>query len=126
MTDSSCPFCNVEKTRVVEKNEFVVVLLDGYPVTNGHALIVPRRHVASPQDLSQVESALSFDAARRYCSKARRDDPSILGFNIGYNDGEAAGQTVFHAHLHVIPRRQGDVEKPRGGIRNIIPGKGSW
>jgi len=102
------------------------VIHDAFPVTPGHTLIIPKRHVATYFDLGQAE--VNACTQLLHAAKARIEamDPSVQGFNIGVNDGEVAGQTILHCHLHVIPRRPGDVEHPRGGIRHIIPGKGQY
>ena len=123
---NDCKFCNLERDRTLKEGQSTKLFLDNYPVTKGHALIIPKSHVSTPQGLLDSEILEIFDLMRKYCQEAQDLDKTILGFNIGFNDGEAAGQTIFHAHMHVIPRRLGDVEVPRGGIRNIIPGKGSY
>jgi len=91
-----------------------------------HTLVIPKRHVSSYFDLGQGE----VNACTQLVDKARREikiaDAGVTGFNIGVNDGESAGQTVFHRHIHLIPRRDGDVEDPRGGVRHTIPGKGYY
>lgn len=119
--DSSCPFCNVEGQTVLE-NSLAVMLRDAYPVTLGHTLIVPRRHTSDYFDLGSPEAR----ACQLLLQEARQlllqDDPSIRGFNVGINSGEVAGQTIGHAHIHLIPRRSGDVANPHGGVRRIISG----
>ena len=98
---------------------------DGFPVTDGHALIVPYRHVPTWFDASNTERAELFSAIDAVCSIIRERD-GIDGFNFGVNVGAAAGQTVPHLHQHVIPRRTGDMPDPRGGVRHVIPGKGNY
>lgn len=99
--------------------------LDSFPVSNGHALVMPKRHVESIWKMTTEEYMDASNLVRQVKDILQKQfDPQ--GFNIGVNCGEAAGQTVFHAHIHVIPRYAGDVSSPRGGIRNIIPGKGSY
>lgn len=98
---------------------------DGFPVSDGHALIVPRRHVATWFDASDEERAellAAVQVVRAKIEETRRPD----GYNIGINVGEAAGQTVFHLHVHVIPRYRGDVPQPRGGIRGVIPSRADY
>jgi diadenosine tetraphosphate (Ap4A) HIT family hydrolase len=105
--------------------ELVLGLWDGFPVSPGHALLVTRRHVASWFDATDAEQqALSaaIAEAKRAIEKAHQPD----GYNVGFNTGEAAGQTVFHLHVHVIPRYQGDTPNPRGGVRGVIVGKASY
>ena len=102
-----------------------LAFLDSFPVSSGHALVIPRRHVVSIWDLATEEYADAFDLVRQVKDLLQKKfEPQ--GFNVGVNCGEAAGQTVFHAHIHIIPRYAGDVPRPRGGVRNIIPGKGDY
>ncbi len=122
---TSCPFCSLFSDRILLKSELSLAFLDGYPVSAGHALIIPRRHVSSLFALSAEELGDAWklvEATREILIQKHRPD----GFNIGVNDGEAAGQTVGHAHIHVIPRYTGDVPEPRGGIRWVIPGKAAY
>jgi diadenosine tetraphosphate (Ap4A) HIT family hydrolase len=108
------------------RNEHAYVLWDGFPVTPLHALIIPSRHAKDYFELTSNE-LIACDALLRRASRTlSARDGSIGGFNIGVNVGGAAGQTIFHCHFHLIPRRPGDVEDPRGGIRNTIPGKGAY
>jgi len=99
--------------------------LDGFPVSNGHTLVVPKRHVVSLWEMTTEEYTDAF-ALLRHVKDVLQEQFNPQGFNVGVNCGQAAGQTVFHAHIHLIPRYTGDVPHPRGGIRNIIPGKGSY
>lgn len=119
MTD--CPFCSrIAASQFIVENQLALALPDAYPVSPGHTLIVPRRHVRDFFDLTAEEQAAVWTLVapvREYLEKAHSPD----GFNLGVNIGEAAGQTVAHAHLHVIPRYTGDVADPRGGIRWIVP-----
>ncbi|HOC44120.1 MAG TPA: HIT domain-containing protein [Thermoanaerobaculales bacterium] len=123
---AGCPFCDPPRGRVVAETELALAVRDGYPATEGHTLIVPRRHVADYFDLYQPEK----NAIDRLLAECRRRlesaDSSISGFNVGVNSGESAGQTIFHAHVHLIPRRAGDVASPRGGVRGVIPAKQSY
>jgi diadenosine tetraphosphate (Ap4A) HIT family hydrolase len=107
------------------ESEFAVAFPDGFPVTEGHTLVIPKRHVASLFELSDEEQAAVWKlVAQVRVSLVAELRPD--GFNIGLNDGPAAGQTVMHAHVHIIPRRRGDVVDPRGGVRWIIPGKAQY
>ncbi len=120
-----CPFCHPNKAQIIVENEFSFAIPDGFPVTEGHALVLPRKHVASLFDLPQEEQAGLW----RLVGLARsvlleRFQPE--GFNIGVNDGPAAGQTVMHAHIHIIPRYAGDSADPRGGIRWLMPEKAKY
>jgi diadenosine tetraphosphate (Ap4A) HIT family hydrolase len=102
------------------------VMYDRFPVTNGHTLLVTKTHHSDFFTLSEDE-VLEFYSILRYRQNIqKRADPTIKGFNVGMNCGEVAGQTVMHCHVHLIPRRKGDVENPRGGIRHVIPGKGNY
>lgn len=118
---SNCPFCgSVAAGDVVEANAHAVVFADGYPVVAGHTLVVPRRHVASVFDLAVEEYAALWALVAEVRARLAAGT-GAGGFTIGVNDGEAAGQTVGHAHVHVIPRRAGDVNDPRGGVRWVLP-----
>lgn len=116
----NCIFCqpdDPEINTVIADNDYAYARLDNYPLTQGHIEIVPFRHVASMFDLTDDEARAIWHLVR-YTFKA---DHTVDGHSIGINDGPAAGQTVPHMHLHIIPRRFGDVPNPRGGIRNIFP-----
>jgi diadenosine tetraphosphate (Ap4A) HIT family hydrolase len=117
----TCPFCEPNRADVVLESELTWVLLDLYPVTPGHLLVVPRRHVERWSDATLEERTALLAEVDRACAFAVSHDPTIEGFNVGWNDGPVAGQTVMHLHIHVIPRRPGDVDDPRGGIRWVIP-----
>ena len=116
------PFANKEK---ILANEFAYAIYDGFPVSEGHMLVVPKREVPQIFDLNKDEYIGCFELVaevKRYLQKKLNPD----GFNVGVNVNESAGQTVFIGHIHIIPRYKGDVDNPRGGIRNIIPGKGNY
>lgn len=123
---SGCVFCSPQKDRVFLENDLGLALWDAFPVTALHALIIPRRHTPDYFALGRDELLACDDLLRKARDLVRSMDPSVDGFNIGANVGEAAGQTVFHCHIHLIPRRKGDVENPRGGVRHLIPGKGAY
>ena len=125
----SCPFCEIISTdttnRIVERNDLAIVIRDGYPITEGHTLIIPKRHIVSFFDTSDSERQALFaliDEAKAYLDKKYKPD----AYNIGINDGASAGQTVPHLHIHLIPRYEGDVEDPRGGIRWIMLDKAKY
>ena len=123
MTD--CPFCQLHPERVLASNEAAVALLDSYPITEGHTLVVPRKHVNSIYQLPESEEVAIWElvrAVREQLILKHKPD----GFTIGINDGAAAGQTVPHAHVHIIPRYNGDVPDPRGGVRWTIPHKARY
>jgi diadenosine tetraphosphate (Ap4A) HIT family hydrolase len=117
---STCPFCEPAPAEVEASSEHAVAMRDGYPVTEGHLLVIPRRHVQSVFDLDEAELADLWRLVARVRDEARRR-PGVTACTVGINDGAAAGQTVSHAHVHVIPRRHGDVPDPRGGVRWVIP-----
>jgi diadenosine tetraphosphate (Ap4A) HIT family hydrolase len=120
----NCIFCDLDRAILVE-TELSLAFLDRFPVSQGHTLVIPRRHVVSLWEMTTEEHADAFNLVKQVKDLLqKRFDPQ--GFNIGANCGEAAGQTVFHAHIHIIPRYAGDVPNPRGGVRNVIPGKGNY
>ena len=121
-----CPFCSLPASRIVAEDGPCIAFRDGFPVSPGHTLIIPRRHVASFRDLSPDEWAALHRLARRLATGLLESDPAIRGFNFGINDGACAGQSVFHCHAHLIPRRDGDHPRPRGGVRAVIPGKADY
>ena len=121
----SCPFCAPDVDRLFHTGSLIRGIWDAFPVSPGHALLVPKRHVVSWFDATsaeQTELLSGIDIAKRAIEKRQQPD----GFNIGINVGSAAGQTVSHLHLHVIPRFAGDVEDPRGGVRHVVPGKANY
>ena len=121
----SCPFCTLPAERILLSNLHGVMIRDAYPISIGHTLIIPRRHVASLFDLSHVERDALFnlvEEAKRRLDKEFNPD----AFNIAINDGPAAGQTIPHLHIHLIPRYQDDCPDPRGGVRWIFPEKADY
>jgi ATP adenylyltransferase len=124
--DPDCVFCMMAEAHVATQNQLAFSVRDTSPVTALHTLILPKRHVPSYFDLDAEEKG----AIDELLKQSRRDilalDPSVKGFNIGINVGKVAGQTIFHCHVHLIPRRLGDVTNPRGGVRAVIPGKTSY
>jgi ATP adenylyltransferase len=121
-----CVFCAIDGGRVLAENRLAYAIRDGYPVTCLHTLIVPKRHVSAFFDLLQPERNVLYDLLENMKDEIERHDPSVSGFNIGVNNGAAAGQTIFHCHIHLIPRRRGDTQDPRGGVRGVIPSKQSY
>lgn len=120
-----CPFCSISKERILTEDQFFTALSDGFPIVEGHTLVVPKKHVQSVFDLSSEEQ----DHLWRFIAAVRerlKQEFNVAAFNFGINDGAVAGQTVPHAHVHIIPRRDGDVDDPRGGIRWIIPAKAKY
>jgi diadenosine tetraphosphate (Ap4A) HIT family hydrolase len=118
----NCVFCQYDRS-ILAQTRLSSAFLDGFPVSKGHALVVPKRHVVSIWEMTIEEYTDAFDLVRQVKDVLQKKfEPQ--GFNIGVNCGEAAGQSVFHAHIHIIPRYAGDVPNPIGGVRNIIPGRG--
>lgn len=118
----ACPFCSLDASELVYASDLVVAFGDHFPVSRGHTLVIPRRHVATYFDASSLEKAELWRAVE--VIKRRLDEELHPdGYNVGFNAGEAAGQTVMHVHLHLIPRYLGDMADPRGGVRGVIPGK---
>ncbi len=126
MNSTSCIFCELGKDRIVISNELALGFRDNFPVTPLHTLIIPKRHIKDYFELTQDEFIACNEIIKQLKEDLTKKDSTIEGFNIGMNSGEVAGQTIFHCHIHLIPRRKGDVENPRGGIRHIIPGKGFY
>lgn len=122
-TDNKCPFCHLRPTiELLCETATALAFLDGYPVSKGHTLIIPKRHVASYFELTNHEQQALW-AVTNHCKELLQKRFNPDGFNVGINVGEAAGQSIFHVHIHIIPRYNGDVENPRGGVRGVIPNK---
>ena len=119
-----CPFCYHNlKDRIVDEYNSVFAIKDGYPVSEGHYLIIPKRHSVDYFSLIEKEKSDADRLIQILHKRLSSDDKTITGFNIGMNSGESAGQTIFHCHIHLIPRRQRDTPAPRGGVRGVIPDK---
>jgi diadenosine tetraphosphate (Ap4A) HIT family hydrolase len=116
----SCPFCSPDPEHIIIQNAVALALHDAFPVTPGHTLVVPRRHVADYFDLSPEEQAAVWEVVSQVRAGLEVEFAPD-GYNLGVNVGPAAGQTVEHVHVHVIPRRLGDQDDPRGGVRWIFP-----
>ena len=118
-----CLFCNKKKQKIIFSSELLFVVRDSYPVTKLHTLIIPHRHVSNFFDLNENE-LIDLNKILKKQRKSLLDlDKEITGFNVGVNAGKDAGQSIMHCHIHLIPRRKGDVEDPRGGVRGVIPEK---
>jgi len=116
----TCPFCNPEPAEVVVKNDLCYARWDKYPVNRGHLLVIPFRHTPDFFTLTPEERGAAGELVV-LCKSVIEERFSPDGYNIGFNVGERAGQTVFHCHCHVIPRYVGDVPEPRGGVRGVVP-----
>lgn len=117
--ESYCVFCHPDREKIAENN-LAYAIKDAFPVSIGHTLIIPKRHFDSYFDITQPELNAVQSIIKELQPKLIQSDPAITGFNIGINQGADAGQTIFHCHIHFIPRRNGDIENPRGGIRNLM------
>ena len=124
--EQGCPFCEVTKEHTVAESELAYAIRDAFPVTPLHTLVIPKRHVQSYFELGRPE----LNACQRLLEQEKQvieqADENVEGFNVGVNEGAVAGQTIFHCHVHLIPRRKADVEDPAGGVRRVIPGKGVY
>jgi diadenosine tetraphosphate (Ap4A) HIT family hydrolase len=123
MKDKDCVFCDIARERIIAENEYCVAFYDLYPVTEKHVLIIPKTHRLDYFDLSHSEREGVNELLITLKDMIISEDSTVTGFNIGINCGEDAGQTVFHCHIHLIPRRKGDMDNPRGGVRGVIPEK---
>jgi len=125
MSPKTCAFCTLPSARVIDENTTAMVIRDGYPVSPGHTLLIPKRHTGSFFDLSEHErnDLLALLNRAKWLLDAELQPQ---GYNIGINDGAAAGQTVPHLHVHLIPRFEGDLADPRGGVRWVIPAKAKY
>jgi diadenosine tetraphosphate (Ap4A) HIT family hydrolase len=125
LAENACPFCSLPPARILHCGPNAVVIRDGFPISPGHTLVIPRRHVGSFFQLTadeRMEMLALLDQAKADLVNEFKPD----GYNIGINDGAAAGQTVPHLHIHLIPRFRNDQDDPRGGVRWIIPGKADY
>ena len=118
-----CLFCQREKSEILKESEQCFAIYDKYPVTNMHSLILPKRHLRHFFNLNKLEREKLFDFVEEIKTFLETTDPSIDGFNVGMNCEASAGQTIFHCHIHLIPRRSGDISEPMGGVRGVIPSK---
>ena len=121
--NSPCLFCNINKKDIEDENNLSYASYDSYPVSKNHCLIIPKRHVREYFDLTKEEIIACNDLITIMKNKIMSEDKSVKGFNIGVNSGKVAGQSIMHCHIHLIPRRVGDVENPQGGVRGVIPSK---
>ena len=121
--NNPCLFCNIKESELAHHNELAYASYDSYPVSENHCLIIPKRHINNYFDLSKDELIACDDLIRIVKDEIIKRDKTVKGFNLGTNIGKVSGQSIFHCHFHLIPRRQGDVENPQGGVRSVIPTK---
>ena len=121
--NSPCLFCKTKNNDIIEENEFAYATFDSYPVSSQHCLIIPKRHVKEYFELNEEEIIGCDQLIKKIKIKVESNDKTIKGFNIGINCGKEAGQSIMHCHIHLIPRRKGDMNNPRGGVRGVIPSK---
>jgi len=121
--DKDCIFCKLPKSRIIDEDDFMFVVKDNYPSTKHHTLFIPKRHAEDYFKLYQPELNSLNSLIAKHKETILKKDKTVTGFNIGTNNGEDAGQTIFHCHVHLISRRKGDVKNPRGGVRGVIPSK---
>ena len=118
-----CLFCNKKKQKIIYSTKFIYVVRDSFPVTKYHSLIIPHRHISNFFDLNKDELKDLSETLKKERESLLNLDKEITGFNVGVNAGVDAGQSIMHCHIHLIPRRKGDIENPRGGVRGVIPSK---
>ena len=121
--NNPCLFCNINESGVAHENDLAYASFDSYPVSKDHCLIIPKRHIKDYFDLSHNELIACDELIKIVKSEIIKKDQSVKGFNIGTNIGKASGQSIFHCHIHLIPRRKNDVKNPQGGVRAVISSK---
>ena len=121
--NNPCIFCKIRKEELQFENQLAYSSIDSYPVSQFHSLIVPKRHVETYFELTEDEIQACNELILKTKEKILTQDSSVKGFNIGTNARKFAGQSIMHCHIHLIPRRVGDVENPQGGVRSVIPKK---
>ena len=120
--NKDCIFCNIKKEQLIYENKTWKAIYDGYPVSRGHILVIPKRHINSIIELKELEKDQLHETIKIIYS-ILKEIYHPDGINIGINEGAAAGQTIPHLHIHIIPRYNGDMENPKGGVRGVIPNK---
>ena len=121
--NNPCLFCNAKESGIAAENEFAYASYDTYPVSDFHCLIIPKRHVKDYFEMSDAELLACNDLITKIKNEILAKDKTVKAFNIGTNAGKMSGQSIMHCHIHLIPRREGDVENPQGGVRSVIPKK---
>ena len=119
--NNPCLFCNVKESGLADENKLAYASYDSFPVTELHCLIIPKRHIKDYFKLTDEEIIACNELIKKIKKEIVIKDDTVKGFNIGTNLGKVAGQSVMHCHIHLIPRREGDVENPQGGVRSVIP-----
>ena len=119
--NNPCIFCNVNTKDIFYENKLAYISDDTYPVSKGHCLVIPKRHIKNYFELTDYEIIACNQLIQLFKKKIEAKDRSVKGFNIGTNSGKVAGQSVMHCHIHLIPRRKNDVKNPQGGVRSVIP-----
>ena len=119
--NNPCLFCNIKESGLAKENDLAYASYDSFPVSEGHFLIIPKRHVKDYFDLSNEEIIACNDLIKEIKNEIIKKDSSVKGFNIGSNAGKISGQSILHCHINLIPRRAGDVENHQGGVRSVIP-----
>ncbi len=121
--NNPCLFCNAKLSGIAHENDLAYASYDTYPVSKHHCLIIPKRHIKNYFDMNNDELIACNDLIKIVKKEILGQDQSVKGFNLGTNIGKVSGQSIFHCHLHLIPRREHDVENPQGGVRSVIPNK---
>ena len=121
--NNPCLFCNAKESGIAAENQFAYASYDSYPVSDLHCLIIPKRHVKDYFEMSDEELLACNDLITKIKNEILAKDKTVKAFNIGTNAGKMSGQSIMHCHIHLIPRREGDVENPQGGVRSVIPKK---
>jgi diadenosine tetraphosphate (Ap4A) HIT family hydrolase len=121
--NNPCLFCNPKVSGVAHENNLAYASYDSYPVSEHHCLIIPKRHISGYFELTNNELIACNDLIKIIKNEILKKDQTVKAFNIGANVGKISGQSIMHCHIHVIPRREGDVENPQGGVRSVIPNK---
>ena len=121
--NNPCLFCNAKLSGIAHENDLAYASYDTYPVSKHHCLIIPKRHIKNYFEMNNDELIACNDLIKIIKKEILDQDQSVKGFNLGTNIGKVSGQSIFHCHLHLIPRREHDVENPQGGVRSVIPNK---
>ena len=121
--NNPCLFCDSKKSGIAHENDLAYASYDSYPVSDHHCLIIPKRHIKDYFDMTNDELIACNDLIQIVKNEILSKDINVKGFNVGTNAGKIAGQSIMHCHLHLIPRREGDVDNPQGGVRSVIPNK---